>query len=42
MAAMEENEAKIVHFDVGGQLYRVARSLLEQYPSTMLCAAVER
>ena len=40
---MEENEAKTVHFDVGGQLYRVARSLLEQYPSSMLyCAAAER
>lgn len=40
---MEENEATTVQFNVGGQLYQVARSLLEQYPSTMLyCAAAKR
>ena len=40
---MEENEATTIHFNVGGQLYQVAQSLLEQYPSTMLyCAAAER
>ena len=40
---MEENKARTVHFNVGGQLYQVARSLLELYPSTMLySAAAER
>ena len=40
---MEENKATTVQFNVGGQLYQVARSLLEQYPSTMLyCDAAER
>ena len=41
ITAMEENEVTAIHFNVGGQLYQVERSLLEQYPSTMLyCAAL--
>eukprot|EP00590_Aulacoseira_subarctica_P003151 CAMPEP_0172422128 /NCGR_PEP_ID=MMETSP1064-20121228/8320_1 /TAXON_ID=202472 /ORGANISM="Aulacoseira subarctica , Strain CCAP 1002/5" /LENGTH=74 /DNA_ID=CAMNT_0013162843 /DNA_START=188 /DNA_END=408 /DNA_ORIENTATION=+ len=35
-----EAEQKTVRFDVGGQLYRVSKSLVEQHEDTMLARLV--